>query len=64
MLFSERNEMWSEYALVHTQELVCTPESAVQVCYTYTTLDHADYPVQVRPMPGIWVQSVAVTAIP
>jgi hypothetical protein len=23
-----------------------------------------DYPVQVRPMPGMWVQSVPVTAIP
>jgi len=23
-----------------------------------------DYPVKVRPMPGMWVQSVLVTAIP
>ncbi len=45
--------------MVHTQELVCTPELGVPV-----DVSMLKYPLKVRPMPGIWVQSVPVTAIP
>jgi hypothetical protein len=50
--------------VVHTQELVCAPELAVEACNTYTRRDNAYYPVKVRPMSGMWVQSVPVTTIP
>ena len=43
--------------MVHTQELVCAPGLILDVIML-------DYPVTVRPMPGMWVQSVPVTAIP
>ena len=64
--------------MVHTQELVCTPELGVPACYTYSVFSILDvfsiqysldvimlkYPLKMRPMPGMWVQSVPVTAIP
>jgi hypothetical protein len=45
---------------------VCTPELGIPACYSSLILDviMLEYPLKVRPMPGIWVQSVPVTAIP
>jgi hypothetical protein len=48
-----------------TRKNLCVPQNW-QFRHATRILDviMLDYPVQVRPMPGMWVQSVPVTAIP
>ena len=51
--------------MVHTQELVCTPDWEFQHATRILDVIMLEYPaLKVRPMPGIWGQSVPVTAIP
>jgi hypothetical protein len=47
-------------ALPVAHEYACLMVRAYKTAETKKT----DYPVKVRPMPGMWVQSVPVTAIP
>jgi hypothetical protein len=53
------SQMWC------TRKNLCVPQNW-QFKHATRILDVImfDYPVQVRPMPGMWVQSVPVTAIP
>ena len=49
--------------LVHSQTLVRAPELEVQARKATRILDviMLQYPVKVRPMPGMWIQSIPVT---
>jgi len=50
--------------LVHTQTLVCAPDWKFKHATHILDVIMLQYPVKVRPMPGMWIQSIPVTAIP
>ena len=51
--------------LVHSQTLVCAPDWKFKHATRILDVIMLPYPVQkVRPMPGMWIQSIPVIAIP